>query len=480
MAIFLKFYEWDNCLRKIVDKLVRKGLPYNIAKMILVISPSAWKKKLKKAYNSEKLSPVKKIVDTTIVRKKKQEEKNRYLKIQNSYKTKIKNIRKSVQKEGRIKVAFLVIFDSVFPSIAVFEEMLKDDLYDPYIVVIPDISRGEKHLCETFNRTLCALSEKYHQRVIAGYNNENKTFYELYDDYKIVFFSNPYKHQVNPNHYIDYFLNKDVVTAYIDYGFPAVKYAGVVFSTDFYSKLWVSFIDSDITKEMLKEHQLIQARNAVVMGYSKMDQLDKVKLRTDRIRKKIIICPHHTVMHWRALDISNFEKYKTLFLRIAKDFPEVDFVFRPHPLLFTNLINNRKWKQQDVDSFIEELTSSPNMELDQSGEYFDLFMNSDAMLHDCSSFIGEYLFTEKPCCYMLKSPEQIKETFSELGQACLENYYHAYSEEEIYDFINKVVVSGDDIMKEQREAFAKTVLKKYYPDSSKKIVEYFTKELIDN
>ena len=190
-----------------------------------------------------------------------------------------------------------------------------------------------------------------------------------------------------------------------------------------------------------------------------------------------MICPHHTVTGWKPLDISNFEKYESLYLNIANDFPNIDFIFRPHPLLFTNMINSGKWTEKDKEMFLDNLLSKPNIVLSEEGNYFDLFANSDAMIHDCSSFIGEYLFTEKPCCYLLKSKEQIKETFSPLGQECLKNYYHAFTQEDIYRFINEVVIKQNDSLQQKREDFSRNVLKENYPNVSRNIVAYIEKQM---
>lgn len=151
--------------------------------------------------------------------------------------------------------------------------------------------------------------------------------------------------------------------------------------------------------------------------------------------------------------------------------PEIDFVFRPHPLLFFNLTSNRLWTQKQVDQYIATIQSFPNASYDNSGDYFELFANSDAMIHDCSSFIGEYLFTEKPCCYMLKSPAQIEDVFLPMGVNCMKHYYKAYSKEDIIYFIDDVVVRGNDPLKAGREEFSRKELKFNYPHSSQMVLD---------
>ena len=108
----------------------------------------------------------------------------------------------------------------------------------------------------------------------------------------------------HPYHEVQYFLDKNVLTLYVNYGFAAVKYGRNIMQLDFYNYIWKVFLDSEINRKDLKKYQPIQAKNAVVTSYIKMDELSKVEI-VKRDRKKIIICPHHTVMGWDALDIRN-------------------------------------------------------------------------------------------------------------------------------------------------------------------------------
>ena len=78
---------------------------------------------------------------------------------------------------------------------------------------------------------------------------------------------------------------------------------------------------------------------------------------------------------------------------------------------------------------------------------------------------------------MLKSEKDIDEKFAPLGKQCLENCYVAYNEKAITDFIDNVVIKGNDTKKEQREKFAKEVVMYNYPNASKSIVHYCLKKI---
>lgn len=399
-----------------------------------------------------------------------------YLQTHFKYKSKITYIKNLYETNHKLNVAFLVIFDSVFPTLPVFEKMLKLEDYEPYIIVVPDISRGREYMIKNMIKSYTSLNNMYPGRVKYGYELQWDKYMELGERYSIVFFSNPYKNMVHHYHYVNYFLDKNVLTIYADYGFPAVKYARRVFQTELYNYVWSVFTDSKETFHSLQLFQPLHGLNAHISGYIKMDHLAGAKLQ-QRTRKRILICPHHTVMGWKALDISNFQKYQELFQQLPKDYPEVDFVFRPHPLLFVNLINKHIWSKEQVESYLKQLEENPNMRYDDSGDYFELFANSDGMIHDCSSYIGEYLFTGKPCCYMLKDEEQVPRIYSKIGQMCLGNYYKAFSECDIRYFIETVVVNEEDPLLKQRNMFADTVLKPFYPNSADVVIRYLENKL---
>ena len=186
-----------------------------------------------------------------------------------------------------------------------------------------------------------------------------------------------------------------------------------------------------------------------------------------------------SVMNWSPLNISNFRTYAEQILELPRRYPDIDFVFRPHPMLFDNLRKHKLWTEAQIQRYLDTIERTPNMTYSVEGDYMELFVNSDAMIHDCSSFIGEYLFTEHPCCYMFKPETKADEVYTPLGIKCLENYYPAHSWQDVTDFIDSVVLGGQDPMKAQREQFVRKTLKIGYPNGTKNVVSMIL-EAIEN
>ncbi|EEO7736005.1 hypothetical protein G6U45_001838, partial [Campylobacter coli] len=128
--------------------------------------------------------------------------------------------------------------------------------------------------------------------------------------------------------------------------------------------------------------------------------------------------------------------------------------------------------------YLEDMKNNSNVIYDDNmSYYFQSFADSDAIIHDCGSFTAEYLFTGKPACYMLMQEDDISNKFLNIGQKCLENYYHAFNEKDIINFIQDVVIDENDTLKESRELFSK-YLKINYPFVGETILKYIQDEIL--
>ena len=106
------------------------------------------------------------------------------------------------------------------------------------------------------------------------------------------------------------------------------------------------------------------------------------------------------------------------------------------------------------------------------GEYVELFKSSDALIHDCGSFMAEYLVTNKPVLFLEKN--NYKMPLNEFGKLCLNQHYIARKKQTIITFLDDVVLGSNDPMKEQRLAFVNNELKM---NSSELVADRIFKEI---
>lgn len=397
--------------------------------------------------------------------------------MQNRYEKVVESIKAKHADGTPIKVAFFLLFKDVFALRPLFDMMLDDPYFDPTIIVIPNVSRAMPYMLENYHAAHDTFSAIYPGRVKHGYDEKTNSAIELDDDYDLVCFSNPYDTLVPPRFGSGFLAdeeNGEFLSVYASYAFCALKFWDEAIGSDFYNRMWKVCLENEENYEYLKEHQLIRGRNGIVTGYLKMDALASVKSGNDKSgRKTVMICPHHTVPGVnKSLAVSNFLDYHELFLRLPEMYPDIDFIFRPHPMLFDNLVAAHVWTQSEIDEFLSKLLSHENVRYDQSSDYMQTFVDSDAMIHDCGSFIAEYLYTGHPCCYMVKDEESLNSTLLPFGQKCVEQYYHAENECDIIRFIDEVVVQEIDPKRDERLSFAETNLRVNYPRSTEFLLEY--------
>ncbi len=387
-----------------------------------------------------------------------------------------KKIQKKVKKNEKIKVGFYIIDDSVFPSRPLFEKMLDDSLFEPSIVVTPDTLRGEENMKSTLDKTYSNLS-KYYEPVYLGYDKNSNSYHDFSEHFDLICFSNPYSEMTHEFFRVEHILNKNILPFHINYTFFGIlKYDRKISQINSYNYFWKVFIENNYTRKELLAYQPLKGLNSKVLGYCKMDSLNGFQ-KEKSFRKTIVIAPHHTIDDdEKSLRLSNFLDYSDLFLELPKLYPQLDFIFRPHPLLFYKLCQDKFWGKTKTEEYFKKISSLPNVIYSKDGNYLDIFANSSGIIHDCGSFLAEYLFTGKPACYMLRET-LIEETFAELGKLCLSHCYQAGSKEDILTFLNKVILQEDDVLIKNRLHFVERQLKINYPNVSGTIINYLKKEL---
>ncbi|EJY2157087.1 CDP-glycerol glycerophosphotransferase family protein, partial [Campylobacter coli] len=223
--------------------------------------------------------------------------------------------------------------------------------------------------------------------------------------------------------------------------------------------------------------QMHQVKNLKLSGYSKMDSLNNKNQLSKKTQPIIILAPHHTVQKDFALKLSNFLRFSDFYLKLPTIYPNVHFIFRPHPLLFINLENNKIWSKEQIKNYIHTLTNYANVSYENGGDYFESFIRSDALIHDCGSFIAEYLYLDKPECFIFQNKQQIDHEFTNNGKKVLEHLYMAQTEKDIIDFIDNIVIKNMDFLKEKRIQFAKENIRFNHPYATQCIMDFIKMEL---
>lgn len=379
----------------------------------------------------------------------------------------------------RLRVAFLVCDASMFSAEPVFVRMREDPAYECFIAVAPRVTRGETFLRETLSKTCDTLRGRYGDAVRVFYDTGKRRALPLEGEADIVFTSIIYEEQSCPTFTVEA-MSSYALVALISYGYSGLFKANLE-QTIFLPNIvfaWKYFVSNRDTLDLWTGNNPQLEGNISLSGYAKMDRLAGIGPDTGGERKKIILAPHHSLARGNdGLSLSNFLRLSDFFLTLPERYPGIDFVFRPHPLLFPRLATGEWWGKERTLAYKEKISSFPNVEFQQGGDYFGTFARSSALIHDCGSFLAEYFYTSNPQCYILD--EGTEKQFLPFGRKLLAHTYRARTERDILDFIDRVVVEGDDPMKSDRDRFASESVCVSYPHAADRIIGEISKTLGD-
>lgn len=228
-----------------------------------------------------------------------------------------------------------------------------------------------------------------------------------------------------------------------------------------------------------------KGNNLVVSGFPTFDFLTdktynsdvKWKIKDPKI-KRIIWAPHHSILDKGILHYSNFIRLAEEMKNLAVAYNgAVQFAFKPHPRLRASLERYPGWGKEKTDEYYKWWEDSPNTTF-VNGEYYDLFLSSDAMIHDCSTFMAEYLYTQKPVFFIIKP--NYKMPLTDFAKECMNNHYQGSTVESIKTFIDSVVIDGKDEMYSRRLSFVeKTQLRPTNMSVADKIGQVISDDLLN-
>lgn len=389
-------------------------------------------------------------------------------------------------KKLPLKVLFIVIHSSVFKSLNVLREMINDKTFEPIIMVNPYTLKDKESMIEQIEEEFEHIKNmNLPVQIISSYKKESDSWVNIKEEINpdIVFFTNPHK-LTYYEYYEELFIN--YISYYVPYSHQISNYGNYYpqYNQLFHNavfKIFTPHKDDLIIHQKYSDNKGI---NVEVTGYPATEKLiDKNYVPVDvwkpqkKKKIRIIYAPHHT-FNYQELPLSTFLRYSEFMKNLVEKYKdEVQWVFRPHPLLKEKLIKYKDWGEYKTKKYWEFWEEHPNCQISEGGEYIDLFLTSDAMIHDCGSFLAEYLYVNKPVLYLVAN-SNIKEYFNSFGLKAFEACYHAYKEEDIDNFIKSLIEGKKDVKKTVREKFLEENIYPFFKDKtpSQRIIESIKKD----
>ena len=352
-------------------------------------------------------------------------------------------------KERTIKVAFMLCELPFWKNEALFKAMQEDSRFspafwilDPFYVADEEIRKDIRNQCDEYVKKNIFL------------HFDDLSLEELRETFSpdFIFVFQPYSRSIP----FEIKELKKELPCFIPYGYSNLS-TGLAYGDRKIRFFYRYYVESAYIQEEARKYMKNKARNTRVTGLPMATWLLNARSKRNDNRKCIMWAPHWTVGHddSRALNISTFLTIADAMLNIVKSYKEqVSFIFKPHPRLKRELYATPGWGKARTDAYYRTWQEGENTRI-EDGNYTELFAQSDAMIHDCGSFILEYLLMNKPCMYMLRAGAH--SPFNQSTQQALECYQKGSTAEDIEHFVHDVL-EGKDPLSETRHKFIHSYL----------------------
>lgn len=338
--------------------------------------------------------------------------------------------------------------------------MINDPRFNPIILICPVIDCGYNHMVETLRGTQM-LFKKRGYNVINAYDESTGKYIDIKSlKPDILFFSSQWNEHVDKRFSV-YSLRK-YLKCYVNYSFKNTPYDYSI-ASQFQGLMWHYFSECEDNKQLALSFNQREFKNITVVGYPTYDEFS-IDLKSDddwkinsREYKRVIWAPHHSIDgNDGIIKLSTFLLYSEDMKEIATKYQDhIQFAFKPHPQLKVALYHHPNWGKEKTDSYFEWWATQKNT-VYISGPYVNLFKSSDAMIHDCGSFIIEYLYTQKPVMFLSNYDREAQS--NAVGKKAFACHYHGTSRLDIERFIENVVLNEQDTMIDTRKQFYDSVL----------------------
>ncbi len=349
------------------------------------------------------------------------------------------------------KIAFLLINVDSWKYDSLYFEFFSNDRFDPVVIICPFTSKGDSFMKAQLQRSIEFCKERGYNFYVAYSNNKTVDIKKILN-LDIVFFSNP-NNLTEKKLLIGNF--SDVLTCYLPYSFRISNFYTYEYDADLLNLVWIQYCETSIHKKISEQFSKNKGRNVVVSGYPHFERLClKMQQEEKKLivrKKKIIWAPHWTIKGFQdtGLDWACFLDYCSLFLEIADSYAtKIDFVMKPHPFLKI-ILEDSVWGRDKTNCYFKMWEDKKNCQIVE-GDYTDLFVESDALIHDSGSFMAEYLMVNKPIAYTVNCRNYL-DRFNQFGKIVIDCHEIVTCEEELFAFIERVA-NGEDLLEKQRDA----------------------------
>lgn len=336
--------------------------------------------------------------------------------------------------DKKVSIIFLVYMPQTWNSLkTVYEKARKNRKCETYLVVIPYntmLSDG------TLRNSVKYWESLYPGEVISAKGQFGWIDLKMFKP-DIIFRQEPYENTF-PQCYSCKRLSSIARLCYISYGMTMDRrHLETVYSYRFMSDVYAFFCDTHEVKEYLEEtknkHPLIGSYQIYDYGFPRFELIN-TSYKLDASNRTFTWIPRWT-LDGKNNDASSFFLYYKKLIDYFEANQELNLIIRPHPMMFSNFIDNKILTREETDQLLKKINSVDNICLDSEMDYLLTFEKTDVLIADFSSLNMEFALSGKPIiycgenikgclaefsdyCYSARNWEELKKQIEELSRGC--------------------------------------------------------------
>ena len=381
-------------------------------------------------------------------------------KTKRNYVRQLDRIRDKFGRGEKIRVMFIVTQSAKWKAASLYSALDADDCFEVQVAVsCPESTIGlppTKIAADQGSNLQWFVSHGY--ECVKVYDPFEDVYLEL-DQFNpdIVFYPEVwYDHSEHHPKRVSSF----ALTCYIPYFTPNYVDIDLDCCQPMHRFYWCHIVANDELVNLYRNatSNRLMAGEFVGLGHTMFDALsltrktakgDKGESSEEFSRKCAIYAPHWTFDHPKnptKLHYSTFSTLGLAMLEYARKHPEIDWVFKPHPSLYSKVISSGLMSRNEIDRYYESWKKLGHVVL--GPDYVKWFHCSKVMITDCGSFLSEYGVTGHPIIYLISSknnsvpPPTIKRIY--------DTYYKVRTESELYSALGEILEEGRDPNKDIR------------------------------
>lgn len=375
-----------------------------------------------------------------------------------------------LRKKKQINVLFFAMSLSMWRYQNIYELLSRHPKFKVFIVIQSSITYSAEQQNEDIGKLMSFFEDKGMPFFLGQDNNGEAIDIRKLISPDILFYPQPYtKYYPEALRYNRFY---DKLLCYYPYAFWMSK-GEWSYNQPLHKTAWKLLYPTNLHKKDAETYSIRKGKNMEVVGYPTSDEFladhfTDIWKPQEKQKKRVIWAPHFTIFSEEYVTQSNFIWMAEFMVDLCERYSDkIQIVFKPHPRLLSELCRHDDWGKEKAMAYYHKWETMANSQI-ESGDFVDLFMTSDAMIHDSGSFCVEYHYSGNPVMYIAQDFEEQVAEKNELGEKAMCCHYIGKTKEDVIDFIENVVLHGSDPMKVERQNFRKEYL---LPPNGKTVAE---------